>query len=168
MAITLSECREAFDRFRQHFSWILDEYDFEIIDVRTGTMRYCGFMLQSHSCLLYTDYERGHLQFGNIAFAPPSQALNADDLKWYSIADVLDYLRGNHLSWVEVLARNERWSLQPEDQVIGQWATECRAAWPQVMDLFSEAEFITREVELREFVEKKRQNLDTQFRNSVT
>lgn len=163
------ECQDAFNRLMRYFAWLVEEYGFALIECKTGTMGYCGFTLRSGSCLLYMDVERGCLQFGSLAFASTIDQgeLAVRKAKWYSVGDILDYLRGYYPSWAEIEAQNKWLFSVSEDERMTRLANECRTIWPRVMELFQESEYKRRHMDLKEFLERKEQDLQTQFLKTI-
>lgn len=145
-----------------YFAWLAEEFGFAVIDNEIGTMGYCGFTLRAGDCQLRMEVERGHLQFGEVSLAQTADQLEraVAGSRWYTIRDVLDYLRGYYRSWSEI----EQDSLtDSEEETLTRLAKECRTAWPQVMELFQRVEFVRRQEDLEAFLRRKQQDLDAQF-----
>jgi len=160
----LPECQQSFDRLMRYFAWLMKEYGFAVIHCESGPMGYCGFTLQSGDCRLFMDVERGFLQFGQLALAPAAKQLDAlmPESRWYSVREIIDYLRGWYLSWPQVEERNRLLKGLSEEESKTKLSTECQAFWPQVMALFQEDEFKRRQEELEEFLHRKDEDLHTQ------
>ena len=149
----------------RYFAWLMDEYGFVVIHCKSGTMGYCGFTLQSGDCRLFMDVEHGFLQFGQLALAPAAKQLDVltPELRWYSVRDIIDYLRESYLNWPEIEERNRLLKDLSEEESMTELSTECRAFWPQIMELFREDEFKRRQADLEAFLQRKKDDLHAQY-----
>lgn len=99
----LPECQQAFDRLMQYFAWLLEDYGFVVIHCESGSMGYCGFTLESGDAWLFMEVERGFLQFGQLALAPPATRLDArqrhDGIQYEtSLTTCVDHILVGHRS----------------------------------------------------------------------
>jgi len=162
--MVLPECQQSWDRLMRYFAWLVDEYGFVVIHCKSGTMGCCGFTLQSGDCRLFMDVERGFLQFGQLALAPAAKQLDVlrPESRWYSVRDIIDYLRGSYLSWPEIEERNRLLKDLSEEESMTELSAECRAFWPQIMELFREDGFKQRQADLEAFLQRKKEDLHAQ------
>ncbi len=164
-----SNCQEHFDLWMRYYAWLLDEYGFVVIHTDTGHMNSCSFMLQSGDCRLFVSVDRGVWGFPQLALAPVAMQLDAcaAGLRWYHIADIIDYLRGGYASWAQIEKQRRLLQDAPSDKMRSVFATEHRAFWPQVMALFQVEEFKRRHEALEAFLREKNENQERQRKESV-
>lgn len=165
----LAGCQHSFDRLMRYFAWLVEDYGFVVIHSESGTMGYCGFTLQSGDTRLFMDVERGFLQFGQLALAPATKRLGTltPESRWYTVDDIIDYLRGCYLSWSEIEERNRSLMTLSEDESMTKLSAECRALWPQIMTLFQEEEFTRRQEDLESFLKSKHEDQRRQRKELV-
>lgn len=158
------ECQQPFDRLMQYFAWLVEDYGFVVIHCESGSMGYCGFTLESGDAWLFMEVERGFLQFGQLALAPTVTRWDAltPASRWYTVRDIIDYLRGSYPSWSQIEERNRLLMSLSEEESMTELSAECRVFWPSIMALFQEEEFESQQGALEEFLQIKRATQERQ------
>lgn len=160
----LPECQRYFDLLMRYYAWLVDEYGFAVIHVKNGHMGSCSFILQSGDCRLFMSVEREVMDFPQLALAPAAAQLDAcaPELRWYHVADIIDYLRGYYASWPQIEERRQLFTSLPPDEVRMRFVMEHRSFWPQIMELFREDEFKRCQADLEKFLQRKERDLHRQ------
>jgi len=158
-------CLERFEQMKRHFAWLYDEYRFSLVFSEGDSSLYCRFVLQSNDCRFRIDFDRGGFSI-DLAMVPVSLGARSDipGLKWYSIEEVLaflhrhlrDYSRGEDEFRLTGLSLDKKLAVATEDY---------RPIWPEIMQLFSAAEFEYNQGDFERFRqerndERERQHLE--------
>lgn len=160
----LPECRDQHDLLMRYYGWLTEDYGFAVIDMASGRMGSCSFILQQGDCRVFISVDRGQLDFPQVALAPAADKLDAwvTNLQWYHVVDLIDYLRGEYASWSQVEERLRLEDGLSADEILRRRITDFRAFWTQVMALFQQDEFKSQQGALEEFLQIKRATQERQ------
>lgn len=162
--MVLPECRDQLDLLMRYYGWLTEDYEFAVIDMASGRMGSCSFILQQGDCRVFISVDRGQLDFPQVALVPAANKLDAwaTNLQWYHVVDLVDYLRGEYASWPQIEERLQFEKDLSADEILRRGITHIQSFWPQVMILFQEDEFRSQQGALDEFLKIKRTNQDRQ------
>ena len=158
------ECREQLDLLMCYYGWLLEDHGFAVIGMSNARMSSCSFLLQQGDCRVFLSVDRGQLDFPQVALAPAANKLDAwaTNLQWYHVVDITDYLRGDYASWSQIEERLRLEENLSADEILRRRITDFRAFWPQVMALFQQDEFGSKQGALEEFLKIKRATQERQ------
>jgi hypothetical protein len=93
------ECEEFLEQLRAHFKFLFDEYGFQAVATdgdRVG--EHCLVVLQSSHFRIRFIVNQGRVEaaLGTLAAPPTWEDRAADEVVWFSMREVCEFLRGNH------------------------------------------------------------------------
>jgi hypothetical protein len=152
-------CQEYFEQLKRHFGWLFDEYGFSLLHSLGDSGYYCEFILQSGDCRFRIDVQRGRYSSMELAMVPaPLKAeVFIRGLKWYPVAEVVNFLEKRSPDYEQVEERSQYLMSLTHDGALAALAEEYRPAWSQIMELFQEDEFERRQDEFEQFRQEYRE-----------
>lgn len=157
-------CTEVIDAVRQSLDYLFGEFGFSVTAVRPGSLDgRCLVVLSSEQCRFRIVFNRGDLEIAvGSLLAPVSwEDTTCGARQWYYLRSALNYVRGEVYPDLDSLRRPVPFlSLE---QKLAQIASDLKPDCEKVLQIFQEDMFVTKQLELDQFLQERSEHLGTQL-----